>query len=154
MKIIIAGAGKVGTSVAKILANEGHDITVIDKRPDIITNVSNNLDVICVQGSATSSDTLIEAGAKEADLVLAATRNDEINMVCGISARKLGTRHVIARIRDTAYMHETPFLREALGLSAVVNPEYECAREISRILRFPSANRVPQAAVILLLPRA
>jgi len=142
MKIIIAGAGKVGSSVASILASEGHDITVIDKRPDIIANISNNLDVICVQGSATSSDTLIEAGAKEADLVLAATRNDEINMVCGISAHKLGTRHVIARIRDTAYMHETQFLREALGLSAVVNPEYECAREISRILRFPSANRV------------
>ena len=142
MKIIIAGAGKVGSSVAGILANEGHDITVIDKRPDTITNISNNLDVICVQGSATNSATLIEAGAKDADLVLAATRNDEINMVCGISARKLGTKHVIARIRDTAYMHETEFLREALGLSAIVNPEYECAREISRILRFPSANRV------------
>ena len=142
MKIIIAGAGKVGSSVAGILAGEGHDITVIDKRADIISNISNNLDVICVQGSATSSDTLIEAGAKDADLVLAATRNDEINMVCGISARKLGTKHVIARIRDTAYLHETEFLREALGLSAVVNPEYECAREISRILRFPSANRV------------
>lgn len=142
MKIIIAGAGKVGSSVAGILAGEGHDITVIDKRSDIISNISNNLDVICVQGSATSSDTLIEAGAKDADLVLAATRNDEINMVCGISARKLGTKHVIARIRDTAYLHETEFLREALGLSAVVNPEYECAREISRILRFPSANRV------------
>lgn len=142
MKIIIAGAGKVGSSVAGILAGEGHDITVIDKRADIISNISNNLDVICVQGSATSSATLIEAGAKEADLVLAATRNDEINMVCGISAKKLGTKHVIARIRDTAYLHETEFLREALGLSAVVNPEYECAREISRILRFPSANRV------------
>ncbi|MBQ2959626.1 MAG: Trk system potassium transporter TrkA [Oscillospiraceae bacterium] len=142
MKIIIAGAGKVGASVAAILSGEGHDITIIDKRPDIINNISNNLDLICVQGSATSSDTLIEAGAREADLVLAATRNDEINMVCGISARKLGTKHVIARIRDTAYMHETAFLREALGLSATVNPEFECAREISRILRFPSANRV------------
>ena len=142
MKIIIAGAGKVGSSVAGILANEGHDITVIDRRPDIISNISSNLDVICVQGSATNSRTLLEAGAAEADLVLAATRNDEINMVCGISARKLGTKHVIARIRDTAYMHETEFLREALGLSAIVNPEYECAREISRILRFPSANRV------------
>ena len=142
MKIIIAGAGKVGASVAGLLAAEGHDITVIDRDPDTISNISNNLDVICVQGSATSSQTLIEAGAKDAELLLAATRNDEINMVCGISAKKLGTKQVIARIRDTAYLHETEFLREALGLSAVVNPEYECAREISRILRFPSANRV------------
>jgi len=142
MKIIIAGAGKVGFAVANLLSGEGHDITIIDRRADIIAKASNNLDVICVQGSATSSDTLIEAGARDADLILAATRNDEINMVCGISAKKLGTKHVIARIRDTAYIHETEFLREALGLSAVINPEYESAREISRILRFPSANRV------------
>ncbi len=142
MKVIIAGAGKVGASVAELLAAEGHDITVIDRSPARIDTISNNLDVICVQGSATSSDTLTEAGAGEADLVLAATRNDETNMVCGISAKKLGAKQVIARIRDTAYLHETEFLREALGLSAVINPEYECAREISRILRFPSANRV------------
>ena len=142
MKIIIVGAGKVGSSVARVLAAEGHDITVIDKRPDVINNISNSLDVICVLGSATSSATLIEAGAKQADLILAATRNDEVNMVCGISAAKLGTRHVIARIRDTAYLSETEFLRGVLGLSAVVNPEYETAREIARVLRFPSAIRV------------
>lgn len=65
-----------------------------------------------------------------------------MNMVCGISARKLGTKHVIARIRDTGYMKQTEFLREALGLSVIVNPELECAKEISRILRFPSAIRV------------
>ena len=142
MKIIIAGAGKIGFSVASILSDEGHDITVIDNNPSTINNLSNNLDVICIEGSATNSETLREAGAADADLIMAAMRSYEMNMVCGISARKLGTRHVIARIRDTGYLRQTEFLREALGLSVIVNPELECAREISRILRFPSAIRV------------
>ena len=142
MKIIIAGAGKVGRSVAELLAQEGHDITIIDHDPDTIQNVSNDLDVICVEGSATNPETLREAGAAHADLLLAATEMDETNMICGISARKLGTSHVIARVRDPEYLHQTEFLREALGLSVIVNPEYECAKEISRTLRFPGAVRV------------
>lgn len=142
MKIIIAGAGKVGRSVAELLAQEGHDITIIDHDPDTIQNVSNDLDVICVEGSATNPETLREAGAAHADLLLAATEQDETNMICGISARKLGTSHVIARVRDPEYLHQTEFLREALGLSVIVNPEYECAKEISRTLRFPGAVRV------------
>lgn len=142
MKIIIAGAGKVGASVAATLSSEGHDITVIDSDSDNITHISNELDVICVEGNASNSETLLDAGADSADLILAATQMDEVNMICGISARKLGTRHVIARIRDPEYLAHTEFLREALGLSVIVNPEYECAKEISRILRFPSAVRV------------
>ena len=142
MKIIIAGAGKVGHSVAALLAEEGHDITIIDRDPDTIQILSNSLDVICVEGSATNPDILREAGAEKADLLLAATEQDEVNMICGISARKLGTAHVIARVRDPEYLHQTEFLREALGLSVIVNPEYECAKEISRTLRFPGAVRV------------
>ena len=142
MKIIIAGGGKIGHSVAAILADEGHDVTVIDHNADLITHLSNELDVICVEGSATNSDTLREAGAAEADLLLAATQHDEVNMVCGISARHLGVQHVIARIRDPEYLTQRTFLREALGLDMIVNPDYECAREIARILRFPSAVRV------------
>lgn len=142
MKIIIAGAGKIGHSVARILSEEGHDITIIDRDPDIIQLLSNELDVICVEGNATNSETLREAGADQAELLLAATEQDEVNMVCGISARRLGTKHVIARIRDPEYLSQTGFLRDTLGLSVIVNPEYECAKEISRILRFPSAVRV------------
>ncbi len=142
MKIIIAGAGKIGRSVAAVLAEEGHDITVIDRDGELISLLSNELDVICVEGSATNPETLREAGAEHADLLMAATALDEVNMVCGISACKLGTRHVIARVRDPEYLNQREFLREALGLSVIVNPEYECAKEISRILRFPSAVRV------------
>ena len=142
MKVIIAGAGKSGFSVAQTLAAEGHDVTVIDKDSSVIDSISNALDVICVEGSITNPETLIEAGAEDADLLMAAARSDEANMVCGISSKKLGTKHVIARIRDSEYLSQTDFLRETLGLSVIVNPEYECAKEISRILRFPGAVRV------------
>ena len=142
MKIVIAGAGVIGGSVAEALADEGHDLTVIDCDPAIVTHISNSLDVICVEGNAADPELLREAGAAEADLVVAATEKDEVNMVCGIIARKMGANHVIARIRDPLYLSQTKFLREALGLSQIVNPEYECAKQISRILRFPSAARV------------
>ena len=142
MKIILVGAGKIGTSVAAILAEEGHDITVIDRDGDIVQALSNELDAIFVEGSATDAEVLREAGAAQADLLMAATEQDEVNMVCGISARRLGTRHVIARVRDPQYLRQSDFLREALGLSVIVNPDYECAKEISRILRFPGAARV------------
>ena len=142
MKVIIAGAGKSGFSVAQTLAAEGHDVTVVDKDSHVIDSISNALDVICVEGSITNPETLIEAGAEDADLLMAAARSDEVNMVCGIASRKLGTKHVIARIRDSEYLSQTEFLRETLGLSVIVNPEYECAKEISRILRFPGAVRV------------
>ena len=142
MKIIIAGAGKIGYAIAQALSQEGHDITVIDKNAAAISKASNELDVICMEGSATNAENLVEAGAKDADILVAATMSDEVNMICGISARKLGTPHVVARIRDTEYLVQSEFLREALGLSVVVNPEFECAKEISRMLRFPSAVRV------------
>ena len=142
MKIIIAGAGRIGSSLAEVLSQEGHDITIIDRDEETISHVSNDIDVICLEGNATNPDVLTEAGAKDADLLIAATEQDEVNMVCGISARKLGTKHVVARVRDTEYLGKTEFLREALGISLLVNPEFSCAKEISRILRFPSASRI------------
>ena len=142
MKIVIAGAGVIGGSVAEALAEEGHDLTVIDSNPDTVRHLSNTLDVICVEGDVADPELLREAGAAEAELVVAATEKDEVNMVCGIVSHHLGAGHVIARIRDPRYLHQTEFLRSALGLSQIVNPEYECARQIARILRFPSAARV------------
>ncbi len=142
MKIIIAGAGRIGGSLAEVLSQEDHDITVIDRDMETLSHISNDIDVICLEGSATNPDVLRDAGAEEADLLIAATEQDEVNMVCGISARKLGTGHVVARVRDPDYLGKTEFLRDALGISQLFNPEYACAKEISRILRFPSAARV------------
>ncbi len=142
MKIVIAGAGKIGYSIADILASEGHEIRVIDQNPDRISLVSNNLDVICYEGNAANPEVLAEAGAGQADLLVAVSQKDEINLICGIIGRKLGASHAIARVRDPEYMGQSHFFQDGLGMSLIVNPEYECAQEISRLLRFPGAARV------------
>lgn len=142
MKIIIAGAGKVGSAIARAFYSEGHDLTIIDNDPDTIAQLFDELDVICVPGSAANPDVLSEAGAEDADLIVATTETDEINMICGISARKLGTKHVIVRIREPEYLNNADFIKDTFALSMVVTPERETAREISRILRFPGAARV------------
>ena len=142
MKIVIAGTGKVGHMVAAVLSEEENDVTVIDLDPETVSRISNDLDVICVEGNAADPETLRGAGVGTADLVVAATEKDEVNMVCGIASRKLGAKHVIARIRDPLYLNQVTFLRDAMGLSQIINPEYESAKEISRILRFPGASRV------------
>lgn len=142
MKIIIAGAGGVGTGIARSLEAEGHDITLIDRDEQAVTRASNEMDVICVQGTASNPETLREAGADEADILIAVTDRDEVNLICALAGRRLGAGHIIARVRDPEYLSQMDFLREAFGISLVVNPEYECAREISRVLRFPAAVRV------------
>ena len=142
MKILIAGAGRVGAGIAQALDREGHDITLIDRDAAAIERCSGELDVICMLGSATNPDTLRECGAAEADILMAVTESDEMNMICALAAKRLGARHIVARIRDPEYLSQREFLREAVGLSVIVNPEYECAKEIARILRFPGAVRV------------
>ena len=115
------------------------DCTCVDV---VYREVEESLDLICVEGNAASPDVLREAGAAQAELLVAAMETDEVNMVCAIAARKLGCGHAIARVRDPRYLRQQEFFRDALGLSYILNPEYECAAEISRVLRFPGAARV------------
>ena len=142
MKIIIAGAGRIGGSIAESLVAEGHDITVIERDRETVDAISGSIDAICIEGNAANPGTLADAGASEADLVLAVTEKDEINMLCGVAALKLGAAKVVARVREPEYVRADAFLRSTFGLSLIVNPEYECATEIARILRFPGASRV------------
>lgn len=142
MKIIIAGAGKIGATIARTLSDEGHDITVVDNDANVIGYVSDEMDVICVEGSATSPETLETAGIKDTDVLIAATEEDEVNMICTIAGKKLGAKYAIARIRDPEYNQSFDFFRSAFGIDVLVNPELECAREIARVLSFPGASRV------------
>ena len=139
MKIIIVGDGKVGLILTEFLSQEGHDIMVIDRNPKVIDNVVNTFDIMGINGNGASYDTLIEAGAERADLLIAATSSDELNILSCLMAKKIGTKNTIARVRNPEYAQQLRFIREELGLSMVVNPEFEAARDISRILRFPSA---------------
>ena len=141
MNIIIAGAGKIGFTLAQHLTREGHDVTVIDKSPDRITMVNTTLDAISICG-AVDIDLLTLAGAESADLLIAATDSDESNILCCMVGRKLGAKHTIARVRQQAHFRQVILLREELGLSMTINPEHTAAGEISRVLRFPSAAKV------------
>lgn len=145
MNIILAGAGKVGFTLAKYLAREGHSVTVIDRSPDRIALVNTELDVMSVCG-AVDIDLLRLAGAGSADLLIAATDSDEANILCCMVARKLGVGHTIARVRQESHYREVILLRDDLGLSLTVNPERSAASEISRVLRFPSAAKVDTIA--------
>jgi len=146
MKIIIAGAGRIGYSIAQELVKENHDITVIEQNKVRLKDVSNNLDVLTLQGNAAGYETLSEAGVKDADLLIAVTKDDAVNLLCCLAAKKMGVGHTIARVRNNDYFRQTVFLKEELGLSMTINPEEEAANEISRILRFPLASKVESFA--------
>jgi len=142
MKIIIIGDGKLGYSLADSLSKENNDVTIIDKDPQALRKAADYLDVMCIKGNGLSSSTLLEAGIKEADLLIAATTSDEINMVCCLTAKKLGAAHTIARIRDPEYANELTQLKADLDLDMIINPEHAVAGEIARLIEFPPAANV------------
>ncbi len=139
MKIIIIGNGKVGYTLAKQLSGEDHDLVLIDKDPDALRNAEGVLDILCVDGSGASIQVLLEAGVRSADLVVAVTGSDELNIVCCLIAKKLGARHTVARIRSPEYYKEANLLKREIGVNMIINPEYAAAQEISRLLRVPTA---------------
>lgn len=146
MKIIIIGDGKVGYSLAEHLSQENHDVTIIDKNPEALRKASEVLDVMCIKGNGVSTKIMLEAGVKDADLLIAATSSDEMNMVCALTGRKLGASHTVARIRDPEYANELSVLKQEMGLDLIINPEQAAAREIAHMLRFPSAANVEHFA--------
>lgn len=142
MKIVIVGCGNVGETLAEQLSREGHNITVIDKKETVVTGVSNTYDIMGIVGNGAVYSVQAEAGVNEADLVIAVTGDDELNLLCCLIARKTGGCHTIARVSDPVYYREIAYIKEELGLSLVINPEYAVAQEIARLLKFPSALKI------------
>ena len=140
MQIVIVGLGKVGRALTEQLTAEGHDIVAIDNDAELTEDIVNVYDVRgVVAGNGACYDVQREAFEDGADLLIATTSSDEINILACLVAKKIGTRHTIARIRNPEYERQLRFMRAELGLSMVINPEKATAREIARVLRFPSA---------------
>ncbi|MBR3504763.1 MAG: Trk system potassium transporter TrkA [Clostridia bacterium] len=146
MNIIIVSDGQVGYTLAEYLSRDGHDITLVDKSRRALQKASETLDVLCVLGSGANLRTLIEAGAEAADIIIAATTNDELNMVSCLAAKQLGAKYAIARVRDPEYTESLTLLQDKLDIDQAINPERATAQEISRLMRFPFAINVESFA--------
>ncbi len=139
MKIIIVGCGKIGSTIARELNDEGHHIVVIDKNPQAVENLTGSIDIMGITGNGASFEILQEAEIENADLIIAVTGADELNIYCCLLARSAGVRHTIARVRNPEYTKDLPRIKDILGLSLSINPELICAREMDRLLKFPGA---------------
>lgn len=139
LRIVIVGCGKVGQTLLERLEQENHDITVVDKNPDIIAEVTTQYDIFGVVGNGVCFSTLEEANIEQADLLIAVTGSDELNLLCCVMAKRTGHCDVIARIRTPEYNRDAANLKSQLGLARIINPELETAREISNILALPTA---------------
>lgn len=142
LHIIIVGCGKVGATIIEQLCKEGHDITVIDKNYQRIQEITNTYDVMGLTGNGASYSVQIEAGIEQADLLIAVTNSDELNLLCCTIAKQVGRCAAIARVRTPDYSQEINYLREKLGLAMILNPELEAANEAARILGLPTALEV------------
>ena len=128
LNIIIVGCGNVGYILAEQLSKEGHEITLIDTKAERLKYVVDTLDIQGVAGNGISYETLIEAGIKDTDLLIAVTDEDEVNMLGCLMAKKLGNCKTIARVRNPQYYEDIKYIKDELGLSMYVNPEREAAQ--------------------------
>ncbi|MBO5203948.1 MAG: Trk system potassium transporter TrkA [Clostridia bacterium] len=142
MNIIIVGCGRVGQTLAAQLNEEGNNITVVDVSADSVNELTVRHDIMGVVGNGATHTVQQEAGIDRADLLIAVTGSDELNMLCCLIAKKEGDCQTVARIQNPVYSAEAPYLKDELGLAMVINPEYATAREIARVLRFPSAIKI------------
>ena len=140
MKIVIAGCGKIGRNILQNLVFENHDITAIDNDPEVIQQITDNYDIMGICASATHYKTLSDAAVDSAELFIATTDSDELNMLSCFLAKRMGAKHTVARIRGQEYSTENlDFLKSQLEISMIINPELLTAHAIHNIVKFPSA---------------
>ena len=143
MNIIIVGCGKIGSTILESLVEEGHDVVGIDTDEKVINEMTNMYDVMGVCGSGTDCEMLTEAGVENAEIFIAATSSDELNMISCFIAKKMGAKHTIARVRNPEYNQKNiGFLKQQLDLSMAINPEMLAAVEMFNILKLPSAVKI------------
>ena len=147
MKILIAGGGKVGSSLIRQLTTEGHEITLIDSSTEVLEEIMEQYDIIAVQGNAATMTVLEQAGVDEANLLIAATDADELNLLCCMTAHVMNPElHTIARIRNPEYRDQSYLMRDRFALNMVINPEEEAAKEMARLLQLPGFLKIDMFA--------
>ncbi len=146
MQIVISGCGKVGSSLAEVLGASEHNVTVIDQRENIINDITNDFDVMGITGNCLSTSVLKEANIDKANIFIAAADSDEVNILSCLIAKKMGARHCIARVRNPEFSRQLVFMREELGISMMINPDYTAANEIAKMLRYPTAINIESFA--------
>lgn len=139
LNIIIVGCGKVGSTLTEQLYKEGHDITLVDQSAARLRNLTDLYDVMGIVGNGASYKVQVEAGINQADLMIAVTDSDELNLLCCTVAKRVGDCAAIARVRMPDYSDEVSYLKEKLGLAMIINPELEAANEIAHVLSLPAA---------------
>ncbi len=142
MNIIIIGCGRVGRTLAQKLNDDGNTVTVIDSDAEKVKRITDRCDIMGVVGNGATHTVQEEAGIHSADLMIAVTSSDELNLLCCLVAKKESGCQTIARVKNPEYSVDAPYLKDGLGLAMVINPEYEAAEEIARVLRFPSALKI------------
>jgi len=148
VKAIIIGAGKVGFSIAQLLSKEDHDVVIIEQSPERQEILEETLDVQVIDGSGSSTSVLEAAGVRSADMLLAVTEHDELNMVACLLGKKYGVKTTVARVRNPEYLEVRDFnFKEAIGIDLIINPERVTALEIAKIVRHPEAMNVDYYAM-------
>ncbi len=142
LQVIIVGCGRVGSTLVEQLSKEGNDITIIDKNADLVNSLTNLYDVMGLVGNGATYSVQMEAGIESADLFIAVTESDELNLLCCTVAKRVSNCSAIARVRTPEYSLEAEYLKEKLGLAMIINPDLEASKEIARILSLPSALEV------------
>ena len=142
MKIIIIGCGKVGRTLAQQLSEEQHDIVLVDTNAEKLQEVTEEIDAMTLVGNGASIGVQKEAGVETADMLIAITNSDELNLLCCLIAKKVSKCETVARVRNPIYSEEINFIKERLGVSMSLNPELATATEMARLLRFPSAIQI------------
>lgn len=146
VKIVIAGGSKVGETLCRELSLENNDVVLIEKKQWRLERVISKTDITGLAGNAASYETQVEADVGKCDIFIAVTPEDEINIIAAIIAKKLGATYTIARVRNPEYANHMGFMREGLGITMMINPELEAAKDITRVIRYPEALSVEQFA--------
>ena len=146
MNIVLIGCGTIGRTIVEELTKEGHTLTIIDEDKNKVSKMIEKYDVSGVTGNGASLDILQAAGVKDADLLIATTTSDEINILACLVGEKIGAKHTIARVRRPGYYKQCAILRNELGIDMIVNPEHETAIEIANMINFPSVSKIERFA--------